>query len=215
MTGKNLGISVAIILCVPWLLAMSVSARELLRAPTYFQVAGVAGDDVLNVRGAPRASSPIVGELAPNAWPVEVLKTKNGWAYVAAGEGMGWASMRFLAEISLPRIGQTTLPEGLVCGGTEPFWGAALSAEKILYNTIDGPNQDYLVTQTGQVQNRGGMTSFVLGQGTAKRFTAIISNQICSDGMSDRDYPRRIDLLLSGSGGALGFSGCCHMPLVN
>ncbi len=196
-----------------FLAAFAALAQENVTQPAYYRVTGVASNDVLNVRQSANAAAPIIGSLAPNAFPVEVITAKDGWGYVAAQEGMGWVSLHFLQQISFARFAATNLPEGLTCGGTEPFWGLVMAGDKITYSALDQGKTDYLLVASGVSQNRGGATSFVIGQNNGKPLTGIVSNQICSDGMSDIDYARRIDLLISGAGGTSGYSGCCHIPV--
>jgi len=183
--------------------------------PAYYRVAGVASNDVLNVRQGAGSSFPTIGSLAPNAFPVEVIKTRDGWAYVAAQEGMGWVSLHFLEQISFAKFANTNLPEGLTCSGTEPFWSLVMAGDKLTYSAMDQGAKTYSLVESGQMQNLGGTTSFVIGQNNSRPLTGIVSNQICSDGMSEIDYARRIDLLLSGAGagGTSGYSGCCHIPV--
>jgi len=181
--------------------------------PAYYRVAGVANNDVLNVRQSASSSSPVVGSLAPNAFPVEVIKTSDGWGYVATQEGMGWVSLHFLKQISFAKFANTNLPQGLTCSGTEPFWSLVMAGDKIIYSTPDQSAKTYALVDSGLMQNLGGTTSFVIGQNNSKPLTGIVSNQICSDGMSDIDYARRIDLLISAGGATSGYSGCCHVPV--
>lgn len=199
-----------LVLCV---FTSDIMASEDVTYISYYRVSGVASNDVLNVRSGPNASYATVGSLAPNAAPVEVFRQQDGWAQVALSEQMGWVSMRFLAEISIPTIGSSTLPQGLTCGGTEPFWGLDLGAGQVTYSAMDQSPRAFNTIQADKFHNLGGSTNFVLGQRPNEQITAIISNQMCSDGMSDRDYPRRIDLLISTPNGTTGQSGCCQVRL--
>jgi len=189
-------------------------AQDISTSPRYFKVSGVASDDILNARANPDSSAVIVGKLVHNASRVEVFREQSGWAQVALDENMGWVSMRFLTEIKVSNIGKSTLPEGLSCGGTEPFWGLAISGSQIRYSSMDQSERTYAITEADRFHNLGGSTNFVLAQGSDEQLTAIISNQICSDGMSDRDYPRRIDLLSTKVGATIGQSGCCQVSQV-
>lgn len=149
----------------------------------------------------------------PNAFPIEVFREKNGWAQVALSEQMGWVSMRFIDKILVPNIGKTTLPEGLVCGGTEPFWWLKIAGGRVNYSVTDQSERAFTIYDGDKFHNLGGSTSFIRAQRTGEQIATIISNQMCSDGMSDRDYPRRIDLLLSTPAATTGQSGCCHLPI--
>jgi len=194
-----------------FLLIFAAPAQENFTRPAYYRVVGVAANDVLNVRQSASSSAPIVASLAPNAFPVEIIRSQNGWGYVATNEGMGWVAMHFLQQIAFAKFAATNLPEGLSCSGTEPFWGLVMAGNKITYSALDQAERVYSLVESGQMQNSGGATSFVIGQNNGNPLTGIVSNQLCSDGMSDIDYGRRIDLIISGGGATSGFSGCCQI----
>ncbi len=89
----------------------------------YFEVTGVAANDVLNIRQKPSGSSGKVGFLEHNRAVVEILKTNQSgrWGYVQAGEMMGWTSMQYLTPTTLVTFGGTDIPVGLVCLTEEAF----------------------------------------------------------------------------------------------
>lgn len=193
--------------------------------PGYYRVAGVAAGDVLNIRSEPNASGDIVGELKPDAGPIEVLDvlevaTAGGgeWGRVLASDANGWVAMRFLEPVPVEPIAGTEIPDGLWCGGTEPFWSATLSRNGMSMEKPDGP-----ALETGidaGVTAIGRMHRFALtGSGAGVSFTAMLGRfEQCSDGMSDRDYGWRIDLLLEKPGDGEYpqlFEGCCMLPLPN
>ncbi|VAW23038.1 hypothetical protein MNBD_ALPHA12-1786 [hydrothermal vent metagenome] len=213
MINKHLYLRIIGVATFSFLAVFAALAQENIVQPAYYRVAGVAANDVLNIRQTASAGSPVVGSLAPGAFPVEVIKTSDGWGYVASSEGMGWVSLHFLQQISFAKFAQTNLPEGLNCGGTEPFWSLVMAGDKIAYSALGQANSTYSLVESGVAQNSGGTTSFVIGQNNGRPLTGIVSNQICSDGMSDIDYGRRIDLLISGPGGTSAFSGCCNVPV--
>jgi uncharacterized membrane protein len=189
-------------------------AQENITRPAYFRVIGVAANDVLNVRISPDASAQTIGSLAYNAFPIEVFQIEGNWAEVALPEGMGWVSAHFLEEISMPVIGESALPDGLACGGTEPFWNLEMAGGQIAYSALGQDDASFAIFDSGQFANVGGTVSFVLAQTSGAQLTGIVSDQLCSDGMSDRTYPRRIELLLSSPDGTIGLSGCCNVSVV-
>jgi len=205
---------ISILTLIFCIISSATIAQNNSTSPIYFKVSGVAINDVLNARAGPSSSSEIVGSLARNASPVEVFRQRNGWAQVTVGEQMGWVSKRFLSEIKVSNISKTTLPEGLSCGGTEPLWGLEIKGGQLNYTIMDQSKRVFVIYESDKFHNLGGSTSFVLAQGSGEQLTAIVSNQICSDGMSDRIYPRRIDLLFSINGNTVGQSGCCHLPSI-
>jgi len=104
--------------------------------PERFMVTDVASDDTLNIRAEPDATSDIIGEFGPNTLNVEILRVQEGWGQVPTAEGLGWVSMRFLAENPWP---EGEVPRPLACSGTEPFWSLTLHANEQQTNplTID------------------------------------------------------------------------------
>ena len=81
-----------------------------------FVVAGVAADDVLNVRERPDPGATIVGGLAPGARvPTTGLATSDvpgpGWWQVRLADGTeGWVNNRFVASASLSDVGLDVVP---------------------------------------------------------------------------------------------------------
>ncbi len=213
MTNKNTFRAIAAAIAAFFLLIFPALAQESITRPIYFKVVGVADSDVLNVRAGPSAGSDILTGLAYNASPVEVFEVRDGWAQVALGEGMGWVSMHFLDKIELSNIEKTALPEGISCGGTEPFWNLVMADGRVEYSALGEDDTSFTIFEAGQFQNVGRSVNFVLAQASGAQFTGIVSNQLCSDGMSDRDYLRRIEILLSSPEGTVGQSGCCKVSI--
>ncbi|MBV0891153.1 SH3 domain-containing protein [Paracoccus sp. Z118] len=177
--------------------------------PTLFDVTGVAASDVLNIRERPDASSPVIGELAPDARGVEVVAERSGWAQVNAGERSGWVSARYLmyrTDVWEPGA----LPPNLRCIGTEPFWGLTQEAGGMVFSTPDGGERAMeLRTVMDDGHFRSPVRGLIAGDSQG-RLTAVIRPEQCSDGMSDRRYGLSGTLILDGSGqSSRMFSGCC------
>ncbi|MEZ5720797.1 MAG: SH3 domain-containing protein [Paracoccaceae bacterium] len=188
--------------------------------PALYDVAGVAADDVLNVRAAPSAEAEITGSFAPAETGIEViaLSDDGAWGRVNAGEQAGWTSMHFLAR----QPGQTAedwdagfAPMTLACFGTEPFWTLSIHPGELL---------DYSALDFGDgTAQPGGYTAVAGSASTGKRgffgwldaepvgFTGIVSTEALLDGMSDRDYGFAIDLILSDTDGDRLAAGCCRL----
>ena len=180
--------------------------------PAYYEVYNVASDDVLNIRADSDSGAPIIGSLAYNASPVEVLKTEGNWGYVALNEGMGWVYMKFLRPVTLPTVGQSNIPVGLSCGGTEPFWGFSLAENSIQLSDMNEGEQAFNIVTAKNYQGRGGWDGFIIASGQQSMMTAVLSTDAqCSDGMSDLDFGWRVDMLITDAGGTNGKTGCCSM----
>jgi esterase/lipase superfamily enzyme len=91
-------------------LSAPASAQETpaFRKGEMFQVAGVAPDDVLNMRAGPSATSEVIASLSPKAFSILATGVKRKvsgalWARVSYHGVEGWVNTRFLkAQYSLP-----------------------------------------------------------------------------------------------------------------
>jgi len=187
----------------------------------YYRVTGVAAGDVLNIRPEPGPGGDPLGELAPGAAPVEVLEVQSTgageWGRVLAADGNGWVAMKFLEPLKVAKIAGTEIPDGLVCMGTEPFWNAKVSTEEGL-RFADIDQNEAVMPITKAMNAIGRMHRFaVLASDGKTRATAMLgTNESCSDGMSDRDFGWRMDLLLERDGDGEYpqlYEGCCRLPI--
>lgn len=175
--------------------------------PMLHDVTGVAGDDALNVRAAPTPQAPIVGTLAHDQTAIEVLAVdaSGKWGRVNVAETSGWASMRYLAP--RPNPGDYALAQVLQCFGTEPFWTLDLVQGRMA--ALTGPHQNSERLPAGLLSTSENRTDhFVTGLG--KDAFLVVSVEICSDGMSDRQFGLAANLVTFDPGLRLR-SGCCRL----
>lgn len=78
--------------------------------------------------------------------------------------------------------------------GTEPFWGARITGDRILYSTPETP-AGVEIAATRFAGNSGLSFSGALDGST---FDLMITPGACSDGMSDRTYPFVATLRIAG-----------------
>jgi uncharacterized membrane protein len=219
MKGTRMSVWKGFFVGVLLLFSPSLSAQELLVNPSLFDVTGVASNDVLNIRANASGSSDKIGFLSHNQKSIEVIATTaNGkWGLVNSGERSGWVSMRFMQ--SSPSWIEN-FPADLTCSGTEPFWflgfssnGSAIAdwspmgltdQQETVYSAYWSSRPQNRITQTYGFELLNELT------GSGVMSSGIIRTQLCSDGMSDRDYGFTIDLLLSGPERKL-ISGCCSI----
>lgn len=190
----------AVLLC----LALPAQAQGL-PLPALFDVGGVAADDVLNVRDAPRATAGIVAEMRPDATAIEILRLSESgdWGLTNVGEGTGWASMRFLTRRS--GQGWQVPPAIAACSGTEPFWSLD-PVDALTFRVFEDAADIAAPTWTraaGRTDPWG-----LIAQTTRGPLHGILSRQSCSDGMSDRESGLRIDLIAPGGD---VYTGCCTL----
>ncbi|WP_417524152.1 COG3650 family protein [Marinovum sp.] len=197
------------------LLASLLASTAAIAEPGYYRVTGVASDDTLNVRAAPDGDSEDIGDLAHDQTAVEVIETDESgdWGRIGWEEGHGWIAMRFLEAEDLPMIGDSRLPEGLLCTGTEPFWSLRYTADTALYSDFNNNSATLPLTDQLSAAGRNGFPALLSHGGDGAAVTAVIRAQLCSDGMSDRDYPYAIVLRVQAAAEQILFEGCCRLPL--
>ena len=206
---------------LPPIALLAALASPAAAQPSYYQVTGVAEVDVLNIRVEPDANSEVMGTLAPGAAPVEVLeaviKSSVAWGRVIGADADGWVSMRFLVPIEVEKIGETIIPQGLTCFGTEPFWSVRIDSVKgIDFSTADGQEGHYALESAIAAVARNDHFALIGVDGKGRMTMMLARDAECSDGMSDRDYPWRVDILRELPGSPdypHSFEGCCRLPV--
>ena len=202
------------------ILLMALAAPAFASEPGYFKVSGVAAGDVLNIRAAPDPKAETIGEFQPETVAIEVLEVVSTgvgeWGRVLAADTDGWVSMKFLETFTVTYIPGTELPSGLQCSGTEPFWDSVLSDGNLSFSAIDQSEESQPLVSAVTTLGRQYRYALVSESGS-KRMTAIIAqDHECSDGMSDRHYRWRIDLLREDSASTdmpVAYEGCCRLPV--
>lgn len=171
--------------------------------PGLYDVTGVSSGSRLNVRATPSTTAERIGTLAPGATGIEVVArdATGAWGQVNAGEASGWVALRYLAaqpEVWVP----DSVPPGLRCLGTEPFWGLAIGDGAITWSTPEG---------TRSLPSAAALDAGVPGDPrralVADGLTATIAPAACSDGMSDRAFG--LEALVVLQGGERLLTGCC------
>jgi len=200
-----------LVLCLGLLWAWPSGAQVL---PALYDVTGVAGDDVLNIRAAADAGSPVRGGLSADATAVEVVAlSPNGkWALINTGEGAGWVAFRFLHRQDRPDW--YAVADHLQCSGTEPFWTLFLdpTAKSAHINTPDeeGPELDLTATWPGSAQQPIAAVQY---SGDDASGVVVLRGQSCSDGMSDQSFGIVADLFQAAGANqpAQTLHGCCRL----
>lgn len=88
--------------------------------------------------------------------------------------------------------------------GTEPFWSLHIDHKAITFESMDG-------SKVRQTIRKPRKTRFGLTYWTRRISVAIISNQPCSDGMSDYVYRDDVTVTVDGRK-YLGCGGPRHLP---
>ncbi len=179
--------------------------------PALYDVTDVASNDGLNMRQDAGASHPITTTLAPNARGVEVVQISKGgrWGLVGSTEFSGWASMRYLAR--QPGQDGYDLPRPLSCFGTEPFWSLRLGQSSNELDVFGEIQQTFTTIWEGAPSNRGPYTYGLVLEESSSNVHAVITRNLCDDGMSGRLYGFDLYAILSGSWGTRIVTGCCSL----
>lgn len=193
-------------------------AQPALPLPQLYVVTGVAANDTLNIRQAPRASAEDIGDLQPGeATDVLAFSEDGKWAKVPGNEATGWVAARFLTLVPNATGNGTDLPYGMPrhmqCEGAEPFWDADIRAGKSLTITdysFDNPAPArHAMRGVSKPVNVG---PYVYGF-AAPPYAGVIRREYCDDGMSEIQYGWSIDLLEIGKDDVYMMSGCCTATL--
>lgn len=179
--------------------------------PAFYEVTGVASDDVLNVRTGTGVSHPIIEYLAYNDRHVEIVRLSDDgkWGLIGYPSGSGWASMRYLKR--QPTQSAANLPRPLNCGGTEPFWNLTFTRHDNKFTQLDQIPQRFATLWQGTPDGMGPVAYGVRMAGGTNEISAVISRGQCSDGMSDKAYGFTVNALLSGGAGNRMLTGCCTL----
>lgn len=188
------------------LLIPTLGFAQSVELPALYDVTGVAADDTLNVRAGPTVNAEVMDELGPERDGVEVVAFADDrkWGQINIGEGTGWVSMTYMErQPGQDPVSKTPTP--LWCYGTEPFWSLEIGHSNVSF-TDPGMDEPALVQPT---EYYASVPHSPRGALVAGDITGFVSREMCSDGMSDRQYAWRIDFLRTGNGGQFMFSGCC------
>lgn len=212
-----------------WLALLALSASPCWAAsenwPALYDVVGVESGDVLNIREHPNSRGEIIGSLSPDATDVEIVRANDSlrWGLINVGEATGWVALRFMRRQPEQHSGK--IPAQLDCFGTEPFWSL-----KIFKERASGSGKTNLVfSKLGMTEIKADAHTQIKSSSHSRRFgvsatypssgafttsTLVVREQICSDGMSDREFGYDADLWLLGTQfGMQLLSGCCSLSM--
>jgi uncharacterized membrane protein len=180
--------------------------------PALYDVAGIAADDVLQIRSTPDAGADSMGSLAADATGIEVVSLSDDgmWAELSRDEAVGWVAVKFLQRQDDGAWFGLHVP--LYCLGTEPFWRINIdpAAKMGTYNALDGVDRPLGI---GTMWSHGTPWATTVGvRFDDQNAMAILRGEACSDGMSERAYGISIDLFVTeADAGNIIWSGCCSI----
>ncbi len=218
MQANRLRLVQALSITIVSIFLMLISAQaysHTLFIPRAYKVSGISAEDVLNVRAAPSARSTDLGDLHAGFAPVEILELDETgqWGRLTWQDTDGWVAMRYLEQVRLPTIGNTSLPVGLQCVGTEPFWSMSLETSNTLQLSLHPDTAlDATVESAVSSINYLDFPVAIIANVDDLNITTIINPLTCNDGMSDKQYGWEVDVLTTTGNTSTLVSGCCSMP---
>lgn len=179
--------------------------------PALFDVSGVSDNDVLYIRDKPTTASNIIGAFEYNDTQIEVIREEDGWGLVNFEEGIGWASLAFLAPAAKPA---GPLPAS--CFGTEPFWTlspkqyAGSTETWLVLEPMGEEASTYLMqSQSGALSSAGKLA--MLAENASDILVLTIRRASCGDGMSDRAFGLAAEIVNGNENKLQHLSGCCTL----
>ena len=98
------------------------------------------------------------------------------------------------------------------CHGTEPFWGAEVTKDKIVLNMVGFEADAPKTLAVSSVSGAAGYTaSFLKVYSNQGKKVAVMTSNKCDNGMSDHIFPNQIIIF----NGAETLYGCCGEGVVD
>ncbi len=181
--------------------------------PRLGNVVNVADGDALNIRLKPHHLSEAIGTLPARAVDVEVVNydETGKWALVNSREASGYVRRSYF-EVP-EQLNWHTFSRPLECAGTEPFWSFRITtdAQLVRFDGVDASTTSLPVEWSSDIAARLGGTIGMGGGSDQLGFSALVENELCHDGMSDREYALRVRLFMHMNGETFGYDGCCSL----
>ncbi|MGA0613448.1 COG3650 family protein [Paracoccus sp. KR1-242] len=181
--------------------------------PNLYDVTVVETWDTLNVRETPDGQAKVIATLPATATGVELIArdASGKWGRVNVGEQSGWVALRFLA----PQKGvwqPESLPQSLVCSGTEPFWSLKTTKSGMIFSEPDKKDRELGLRKVMDRGIENEPTRGLIAGDDAGRVTAFVRPDQCSDGMSDRGYALAVSVIIDGQDmPSRMLNGCCSI----
>lgn len=120
--------------------------------------------------------------------------------------------LAFLA-ICLPALAYAQSEEKLeyLCSGTEPFWALVIGQDSAGLERMGDEVRAFEVATKTIASGRFWPILYSLTN-VAETTQAIVNQQACSDGMSDKTYEFTVNVLTSEAGAPVLITGCCRIP---
>ena len=143
--------------------------------------------------------------LAPNSPVAVVEQLHQDWVRVLVDGQEGYLH----SQGATPGGGATSaegMQVGLACAGTEPFWTYQINTDGTTVFENVGSQEAPQVATMNNIWGSSYPYAFQAGS-----ISGQISNQVCSDGMSENLYPWEILLNVTLNGSLQTVQGCCSL----
>jgi len=110
-----------------------------------------------------------------------------------------FTSNRSVGNNAVPLVAQnTTKIDEFTSVGTEPFWNVTVSKSGIIYSSPDAKKQTFpYVTPIKATGRTADLVRVYRLQGKPNSMLIIKKDSTCRDGMSDKQYPYSVTLILN------------------
>ncbi len=194
-------------------------AEAVKNSPHVYKVIHVAPNDSLNLRNVPGVDGDVLATIPHNG--KGILSTGKSrklgravWAEVHWAGKQGWVNKYYLLE----EVHTTTYNPGkqkrekssvyMQCAGTEPFWTIKVTEKHMDVHVMDAEKYQVAVDFRKQSANNTSIAVVAGRRGNALTSAFLQKVEVCSDGMSDKNYPYSVTALLNGR---RVVSGCCSI----
>lgn len=200
--------------CLLAITGVSSAKDNTAKDPARYAVKDVAATDTLKLRSLPSPTAVIVSTIPPTASLIIGTGTTRetndtAWREVTYLGITGWVNARYLKKVPDTALTQT-LPETLVCTGTEPHW--SLTSDEHSRLNLSASFLDKPVTlisaqaQASVNQDTRWFINAVTTDGKQPVALTLQRNSNCSDDMSDTVY--KYDITIKFTGGVFASGGC-------
>ena len=182
------------------------------RWPALFDVAGVAANDVLNIRTAPDPDAEQIGALPPDARGIEVVAAnpRQTWGQVNVDGRTGWVSLHYLRRQPGQWLGATI--DTVRCFGTEPFWSMTRRGDAVSWSKPEDKPEGTVQTELASLARRD-VSGLIYRLTDGARGHLVMTLGSCSDGMSDYNYGIGAALTHDLDGAPALLAGCCTLDV--
>ena len=194
--------------------AMAATAK-----PRVYKINHVAPYDSLDLRSVASVKGKVLATIPHNG--KGILSTgksqkvgRSTWVQVHWSGKVGWVNKYFLLEdvhTTNYNPGQKKREKTSVfmqCVGTEPFWTIKITESQLEIKMMDGGKYQVPVEFRKQSANNTSIAVVAGRRGTALTSAFLQKVEVCSDGMSDKNFPYSITAMLNGN---QVVSGCCSI----